>query len=134
MTIGCCSLLDLMSFLNCLNSSPFINGKTLAMGWNSNSCCLGGSCLVSCLGGSCRLRKSGIGPASPAGLLVSVEVMTPSHQPSAGAQLRIHCGAIGLSRRSSQVLVERLALSFDRAWLHGGCQRIGRPLFDLASS
>ena len=47
----------------------------------------------------------------------SVEVMTPSHQPFAGAQLRIHCEAIGLSRRSSLVSAVRLALSFDKAWL-----------------
>src|SRR5262245_51699316 len=81
------SLLDRISFLNCLNSSPFISGKTLAMGWNSYSCF--------------RWWRSPADEAE-AGLLVSVEVMTlPSHQPFAEGLLRIHSEANGLMRQSS---------------------------------
>src|SRR5262249_49507914 len=97
------SLLDRISFLNCLNSSPFISGKTLATGWNSYSCF--------------RWWRSPADEAE-AGLLVSVEVMTlPSHQPSPATLLHIHCEAIDLSRRSSPAWEGRLALSFDKAWL-----------------
>src|SRR6516164_8650443 len=106
MTIGSRSLLILISFLKRLNSSPIINGNTLAMGWNSYSCCLGGSCL----------RWSSPAVEAVAGLLVSRVLILPSHQPSLATQPDIHSRAIGLSRRSSLAWEGRLALSFDKAW------------------
>src|SRR2546421_12932436 len=77
MMMGSCCFLALISSLKRLNSSPVINGKMLAIGWNSYS-------PLGCCGGVVVVLMGGV--------LISL-----SHQPCCARQVHIHSVTSGRS-------------------------------------
>src|SRR5262249_48086360 len=98
---GSCCLRSLISSTSASNAALLSSsiGNRSARGWKSYFL------------GASRLRMAGM-PVSVGVVVVGLVVgggITASHQPFPGGLLCLHCQAIGLSRRSSQVEAVSLA-------------------------